>query len=310
MTATRGFLLAIVLGACSSPDAAAPEIVVANATMGAGTPTLVGATGSEVYWRAGSTAIAGSSLDALPASGEMLGSTTGRVVHAGDHILLATPDQILTARIGQPAAKLLTATADTLAQGPVDDPLLAWSTGTMVSYGLVDKQTVATIPKITAVDALAISPHGVYVAGHGTSGDRLVRLDRRSGDLSTGTTTATSAALFPDGAPDGATYTGRLVGADDDGALWLVTEKPTGRAILVSVPDTGTPALLLSHMSNPSAFFVTPDAFYWQESDALLTAPRTGGSASIAAHVSNAGAVADGYVYYVDGDAIMRAPVD
>jgi hypothetical protein len=117
--------------------------------------------------------------------------------------------------------------------------------------------------------------------------------------------------MFPGGASDGATYRGRIVHADDDGALWLVEEIPSGRGIVVSEPVQGDATVLLEHLAGASGFFATPDALYWQEDDALLSAPRAGGAAEIISSLPGpAGALADGYIYFVDGTAIKRLPLE
>lgn len=64
-------------------------------------------------------------------------------------------------------------------------------------------------------------------------------------------------------------------------------------------------------MNRASAFFTRDEAFYWQEDDALLTAPRSGGAASIAQRVSGTvGAFDSGFVYSVEGSAIERVALD
>jgi hypothetical protein len=79
----------------------------------------------------------------------------------------------------------------------------------------------------------------------------------------------------------------------------------------MAFPVEGEPSVLLDKIGAVSAFFVAADGFYWQEGDAILNAPKSGGAASIAAHITGqAGAVADGYVYYVNGDAIERLALD
>ncbi|HUS28509.1 MAG TPA: hypothetical protein VMZ53_08370, partial [Kofleriaceae bacterium] len=106
-------------------------------------------------------------------------------------------------------------------------------------------------------------------------------------------------------------YEGRIVDADDSGALWLVEEMPSGRAIVVAEPVQGEASLVLPHVSRATGFFASAGSLYWQEGDELLTAPRAGGAASIVASLPGAaGAVADGYVYFVNGSAIERLPVE
>jgi hypothetical protein len=69
--------------------------------------------------------------------------------------------------------------------------------------------------------------------------------------------------------------------------------------------------VLLEHIRGASGFFATADSLYWQEADALLTAPRTGGAASIvASDLGPVGAVADGYAYFTQGVAIERLRVE
>jgi len=145
----------------------------------------------------------------------------------------------------------------------------------------------------------------------GSSGPGLRRIEQNSGMITPVTASSTWGPMFPGGSPIGATYKGRIVDANDDGALWLVEEMPSGRGIVVSEPVQGDATLLLEHVNGATGFFATSDAMYWQEGDELLTAPRAGGAASIVATLPGpAGAIADGYAYFVDGNAIKRLPVD
>jgi hypothetical protein len=314
---TVSFATLLAVGACGS-SGATPEVVVADAAMGAGTPSLLGATADRVYWTVasgtGPRLVAGSPLAALPADGQQLGSASGPIVEVGDHVLLATDGTIVRIGVALPAAKIASAKAEALGESLDSEPLVVWTEGAVVSWG--DGTSSATLPKIVRCDQVRVTATNIYVDADGTTDRRLLRIDRGTGFVSPLAASSTFASSFPGGAQDGATYRGRLVGADDAGALWLVEELPAGasataRAILALVPEQGAPTVLLAHVGAVTGFFVDAEAFYWQEADALLTAPRAGGAASIAGHVpGTAGAIADGFVYVTDGIAIERLALD
>jgi len=315
LTVSLATLLAV--GACGSSDAT-PEVVVADAAMGAGTPTVLGATADLVYWTVasgtGPRLVAGSALAALPADGQQLGSASGPIAQVGDHVLLATDGAIVRVGVALPAAKVASANAEALGESLDSVPVVVWTEGAVVSWG--DGTSSATLSKIVSCDHVRVTATSIYVDADGTSGRRLLRIDRGTGVVSPLAASATFAPSFPGGATDGATYRGRLVGADDVGALWLVEEIPAGasataRALLVLAPEQGAPSVLLEHVGAVTGFFVDADALYWQEGDALLTAPRAGGAASIVGHVpGTAGAIADGFVYFTADNAIERLALD
>ena len=200
--------------------------------------------------------------------------------------------------------------------GADTDPVLVWTEGAVVSWGNGDLMESATLPKIIRCERVQITTQNIYIGAEGTSERRLLRIDRTTGTVFPHTASSTHSASFPGGPTSGAAYRGRLVGADDLGALWLVEETAPGaaspaRAILVSVPNVGESTVLLEHITGASAFFTTEDAFYWQERDALLTAPRSGGAASIAGHLpGTAGAIDSGFIYFIEGTAIQRLHLD
>ena len=308
----------LALGACGS-SAATPEVVVADAAMGAGTPTVLGASADSVYWAvasgSGPRLVAGSPLAALPAEAQQLGSASGPIAQIGDHVLLATDGAIVRVGVSLPAAKVASGTAEALGESLDSAPVVVWTEGSVVSWS-GEVTSSATLPKIVRCDHVRVTTTSIYVAADGTTERRLLRVDRATGSVSPLAASSAFAPSFPGGANATATYRGRLVGADDGGALWLVEEIPAGatvtaRAILALVPEQGAPSVLLAHVGAVTGFFVDADALYWQEDDALLTAPRAGGAASIVGHVSGAaGAIADGFVYFTDDTAIMRLALD
>lgn len=305
------FGAALALGACGTsdpPTTASSELVVDGAGMGVGPVSIAGTTSEALYWAAGSgkqIQATASSLVALPASPEKLGNASGPLVFANDHVLYVTDEgAIMRSSIGAPAEHAVRATgADALGESPDLPSTLVWSLGPVVSWGQHSAEGSVSLTKVTHFTQLFVTARSIYADAE----TKLVRIDRATGTDTTAASATKLATHFPSVAADGATYSGRLVAADDAGALWLVEESPSKRAILISVPESGDPVVLLEHITNASAFFVTDDAFYWQEGDALLTAPREGGAASIAAQLpGQAGAIADGFVYFVDGDAILR----
>jgi len=200
---------------------------------------------------------------------------------------------------------------DALAGNTLAPPLVTWTSGAVVSWGVDGMEGTTTLTRIDRCDHARVTGRSIYVATDGGSGRRLLRIDQQTAVITPVTSSNTWAPMFPNGGAAGATYLGRIVGADDEGALWLVEEMPTRRGIVVSLPVNGDPSVVLQHLSNATGFFVSETSLYWQEGDALLGAPRAGGAAEIVATLPGvAGAVADGYVYFTDGSAIERLPVE
>lgn len=309
----------VLLGACGTD--ASPELVVRDAAMGGGVPSLLGADPGAVYWSVTTSnsptkVVAGGSLATLPVNGVALGNASGPIAQVGDHVVYAAGGSIVRASVAIAEAKVASVVADALTESVDPDPVLVWTTGAVVSWGNGDVMDSATLSRIVRCDHLRITATSIYVAADGASERRLLRIDRTTGMVSPLSASSTHAASFPGGEATGATYRGRLVGADDVGALWLVEETAMGttspaRAILLSIPEQGEATVLLEHVNGASAFFTRSEAFYWQEGDALLTAPRAGGAASIVHRVSGTvGAIDSGFVYYVEGSAIERLALD
>ncbi len=316
----RAATLAIVLlGACGTDDAS-PQVVVRDAALGGGVPTLLGAHADAVYWSvsasSGPQLVAGASLRSLPADGKQLGMATGPIAQVGDHVIYSTDASIQRASMTSAPAKVASVVAEALGESADPDPVLVWTAGAVVSWGNGNATDSAMLSRIVRCDHLQITDTSIYVAADGASERRLLRVDRRTGAVSGLSASSTHAGSFPGGEVTGAIYRGRLVGVDDGEALWLVEETVAGttspdRAILLSVPDQGEPAVLLEHVNGASAFFTRAEAFYWQEGDALLAAPRSGGAASIVHQVTGTvGAIDSGFVYYVEGSAIERFALD
>lgn len=307
------FATAAALSACGGDDHAT-ELVVGDATLGGVAPAVIGATADVVMWSAstgGTTLVAGSSLASLPGTATQLATSTGPVAHDGEHVLFVADELISRAGIDGTVRRILNAVPDVLAAGGRPGSAFAWTSGPVASWGIDDTQMTATLTKIDRCDHARVTAQHVYVACDGTSGRRLLRIDQRTGDVTPVTASSTWAAMFPGGGRTGATYRGRIADADDDGALWLVEEIPSGRGIVVLEPVQGEASVLLEHLSGATAFFRSAEALYWQEGDALLTAPRAGGPASIVASLPGpAGAFADGYVYFTHGAAIERLRVE
>ena len=318
-SAGKAVLALLALGACGTDPVSAPEVVVDDATMGSGVPSIVGAGKDTVYWSIAqpntTKLVFGSSLASLPADAAPLGESTGPVVQIGDHVVLATDKTVLRTGVATPAVGVKSTMAEAVGEGP--DGMLVWFTGGQLQWGASEAEGSAMV-RLARADAIRASAKQIYVAGSSATSTewRLVRLDRAT-KVATGVAGSMAfAERFPGGPAASSQYRGKLVGADDSGAHWLVTEthddaSVPSRAILVSVPSQGEPSVLLEHIGAVTAFFATPDGFYWQEGDAVLSAPNSGGSASIEAHITGqAGAVADGFVYYVTGSAIERLAVD
>lgn len=296
--------IAALLAGCGT-DSPGETVVVA-----AGQATLLGASAAGVYWTTPGTPgtrVLGSSLEALPGDAQELAMATGPVVYADGHVVLAQTGVILRARLGAPLARVVSTNAEALGEIPGEPPRLVWTLADKLSWGTSEAERTVTLVRTTRVDHVRATARRIYAAVDGTSERRLVYLDLADGLVNNLTASSTFASAFPS-APDGATYQGRIVGADDDGAYWLVEQSPSRRAVLVALPARGEPTVVLPTIQQASGFFVTAEAFYWQEGDTLLTAPRAGGSASIAAELDGtAGAIADGFVYYATpGGAIER----
>ncbi|MBL0214781.1 MAG: hypothetical protein IPQ07_12970 [Myxococcales bacterium] len=308
-----------LLGACGT-DPAAPELVIRDATMGMGSPVVLGASADSVYWSVGSgngpRLAAGGSLASLPAAGQPLGMASGSIAQVADHVLLVNDSSIVRASVAVPATKVANVPAESLTESDEAAPILVWSEGAKVSWGDGEALGTATLTKILHCDQLVITGSSIFVGATGTSEDRLLRIDRATSTVFPLSASSTHAMSFPGGGATGASYRGRLVGADAVGAAWLVEEVPAGataasRTILVSYPAQGEPSVALEHIGASSAFFVDADAFYWQEGEVLLTAPRAGGAASILGHLpATAGAIEAGFVYYTKDGSILRLPLD
>lgn len=314
--ASRSVLAAIlVCGACGT-DAASPELV---ATESAGPPTLLGVGAGAAFWTVSTGAapqIAGCSLDTLPAAPVSIAAAPGPIAHVGDHVLYATDTAILRGSLGAGPMKVRDAEAEAVMESDEADPITAWSTGALLLWGNGDEMNAARLSKVTRIDQIAITTRHLYVGGDGTSERRVFRIDRRTVEVTPLAASSTFAAMFPGAGAPGATYAGRLVGANDAGGFWLVEERAANastpsRAILVALPVDGEPTVLLDRIGAVSGFFSTPEGFSWQEGDAILSAPASGGAATLVAHIDGrAGAVADGFVYYVNGTAIERLALE
>jgi hypothetical protein len=202
-------------------------------------------------------------------------------------------------------------TPEVLGGSASETAITVWATGADVTWSGGAGSGSATLTRIDRCDHLRVADRQIHIAADGAGGRRLLRVDAGSAEVTSVTTSATWAPMFPGGSIAGSTYRGRIVDADGEAALWLVEEMPSERAILVREPVQGEATVLLEHVAHAAGFFASADALYWQEGDALLTAPRTGGPASIAATLTgSAGAYADGYVYITDGAAISRLRVE
>lgn len=285
--------------------------------MGTNVATVVGASADALYWSVSqpntTKLVFGSSVDEGTAT--QLGVSAGPVAYVNDHIVLATSKAVLRTGLATPEAGITPITAGAVGESP--DGSLVWFADGQIQWGAKAMEG-STMTRLSRANAIRTSANHTYVAGTiGTSTDwRLLRLDRGSDRPLTVATSMELAERFPGGAVANAAYRGSLVDADEAGALWLVTETPDedsrpSRAILVSVPVEGEPKLLVEHMGSVTGFFATSDRLYWQEGDAVLSAPKAGGAATLEAHVTGqAGAVADGFVYYVNGTSIERLAVD
>lgn len=309
----------VLLGACGTD--ASPELVVRDAAMGGGVPTLLGAEPGAVYWSVTTSnsptkLVAGGSLATLPVEAQTLGMASGPIAQVGDHVVYAAGGSIVRASVTIAEAKVASVVAEALGESLDTDPVLVWTAGGVVSWGNGDVMDSVTLSRIVRCDHLRITATSIYVAADGSSERRLLRIDRKTGAVFPLSASSTHAVSFPGGEATGATYRGRLVGADEVGALWLVEETAAGatspeRAILLSIPEQGDAIVLLEHVNGASGFFTRSEAFYWQEGDALLTAPRSGGAASIVHRVTGTvGAIDSGFIYYVEGSTIERLALD
>ena len=310
-----GGMATAMLGACSGDSGPSFELVISDARIGGAAPVVLGATTDTVSWTTspgdGTTLVAGSALAKLPAVGLQLATASGPVAPAGDNVLFTADRTISRVGIDGAAYRLTTGDPEALAGSADALSVFAWTAGAVVSWGADNGPRTATLNRIDRCDHARVSSHHIFVAADGASGRRLLRIEQSSGVVTPVTASSTWAPMFPGPAAEGSTYRGRIVHADDDGALWLVEEMPSGRGIVVSAPVQGDATVLLEHLTGATGFFATADALYWQEGDALLSAPRTGGGAEIIASLPGAaGAVADGFVYFVDGAAIKRLALE
>lgn len=309
-------VLAVAASACGGTESS-PEVVVVDASFDGAAPQLLGATAATVFWSAPtgatgatSTRIGAASVASLPADAVELASASGPIAHAGDHVLFVDGSRISRVDGAGTVEAVNNGNPDALGSSASGVSVTAWSMGADVTWS-GGATGSAALSRIDRCDHLRVTDHQIYVAADGTSGRRLLRIDTSSAEVTAVTTSVSWAPMFPGGGIAGSTYKGRIIDADDDAALWLVEEMPSERAILVREPVEGDASVLLEHVAHASGFFASAEALYWQEGDALLTAPRAGGPASIAATLTGtAGALADGYVYITDGAAISRLRVE
>jgi hypothetical protein len=301
------------LAACgdSAPEA---EVIVRDASLSGSAPVVIGATANSVLWTAtagATTHLGGASLASLPAEAVPLTTTAGPIAAAGDFIVFSDSDVVSRVGLDAIARRVTRGTAEAVAGSTDEVPVIAWTAGAVVSWGSTDVQVTATLSKIDSCDHAVVTARAIYAACDGATGRRLFRIEQETAVVTPLASSTTFATDFPGGGMTGATYRGRLVAADDDSALWLVEERPSERAILVAEPAQGEPTVLLEHVMRASGFFASASALYWQEGNELLTAPRSGGPASIVTSLPGAaGAYADGYIYYVNGSAIERLRVE
>lgn len=308
---SRAVVVAVFATACSGSDPSA-EVVVTDASLGGAAPHVIGATSSSVFWTAGSmpSLVGGASIAKLPATGSQLASAAGPVAMAGDVVVYADSGRVLSIDAAGTRGAVSSAKPEAVG-GKAASAVFAWSVADALSWTIHDTQVNATLAKIDHCDHLRVTDQQIYAAADASSGRRILRIDQTSAAVTTVSVAGKWAASFPGGGMTGATYTGRIVDADDTSVLWLVEEMPSKRAILVTEPMVGDSVVVLDHVMNASGFFASPTDLYWQEGNELLTAPRAGGSASIVTSLpGEAGALADGYIYYVHGVAIERLRVE
>lgn len=307
----QAFAIATVVAACGGGDTGTePEVVVADATLAGMPPHLLGATSNAVFWTAGST-IGGASLSTLPASGTELATSLGAIAAAGDSVVFAGDGILLRVDLAATPGRIAVGTPEALAADASDPPQLAWTTAADVHWGTADVIKTATLTKIDSCDHAWVTPTQIFAACDGSTGRRLFSVETLSAQVSPLTSSSVWATMFPNGPMAGSTYVGRIVGANDFAVMWLVEEQPSKRAVLIRQPVSGDATVLLEHVTNATGFFVGDSALYWQEGSELLTAPLDGGAADIVATLpGDAGAFADGYIYYTDGSGIARLRVD
>ena len=304
--ARRLFALAVSVAAACGDSDPSPQVVVENA---GASPVVIGATADGVLWTNGSS-VSGAPVASLPATGHQLATASGPIAAAGNYAVYAAEGKIWRVSLASAPERLFGTMADALGGSADAPPIVALTSAAVVSWGIDSLQMSATLNRIDRCDHVRIAAGSIYVAADGTD-RRLFRIDPQTGVASSLTGSTGWAAMFPGGGTAGATYRGRIVNADDTGALWLVEEMPTARGIVVAEPLQGEASVVLEHLSHATGFFASADALYWQEGDELLTAPRAGGPASIVTSLPGpAGALAGGYVYYVNGSAIERLRVD
>ena len=304
-------VVALIATACSGSDPS-PEIVVADASLGGAAPHVIGATASSVFWTAGAmpTLVGGAAVSTLPATGMEVASAGGPVAMAGELVVYGDSGRVLTIDAAGTRGGVSSATPDAVG-GNAASSVYVWSVADQLSWTIRDTQASATLTRIDHCDHMRVTSDQIYAIADNSTGRRLLRVDQHTSAVTQVSLALKWAASFPGGGMAGATYTGRIVDADDAGVTWLVEEMPSQRAILVTEPTVGDSAVLLDHVMNASGFFASPADFYWQEGDELLTAPRAGGPASIVTSLPGpAGALADGYIYYVNGMAIERLRVE
>lgn len=300
--------LALALAACGG-EGSSPETVVDAAGSDV---TILGASATTLFWRTGPQ-ISAASLASLPATGTAIATTAGAVAHGGEHVVFVRDDGFLARVDGAGTVeRIVEAQPDALAANGASPPVVAWAEGASVTWGTNGASMPVTLSRVDRCDHLRITSEHIYVAADSGTGRRLVRITRETGEVTPVSASQTWAPMFPGGggAP-GSTYVGRIAAADDTGVLWLVEEMPSRRAIAVWEPLDGEATVVLEYVMDATGFFASTNALYWQERDALLTAPRDGGAAEIVATLPGAaGALADGHVYFTDGRAIARIAVE
>lgn len=307
-------LLAVVVvlaTACSGSDPS-PEVVVRDASLGGGAPQVLGATSSGVFWTIGAmpTLVGAAHIATLPATGDQVASVDGPLVAADELVVFGNKGRIGSVDLDGVLHGVSSAVPEAVGANSANQ-IFAWSVGGIVTWSMSGAEQSATLSRIDSCAQLEVTPANLYVMADGGSDRRLVRIDQATGVATQITSATRRSSLFPGGATASATYTGRIVDADDSGVLWLVEEMPSHRAILVSEPVGGDAVVVLAHIMNASGFFASATDLYWQEGAELLTAPRTGGPASIITSLAGpAGAFADGYIYYANGMAIERLRVE
>ncbi len=289
--------------------------MVPDATLGGQMPRVLGASATTVFWSASSgatTLVGGVLLASLPVQGTQLATGIGPVAAMGDRVAFVSDRSVISLVDSAGVVQRVTdGSPETVGGSATAIPVVAWTVGSTVSWGVDANQQSVMLNKVTNCDHVRVTSEQIYLAVDGSGGRGLIRVEQRTGRIVPTSSSVSWATKFPGGATAGATYRGRIVAADDDGALWLVEEMPSGRGIVVSEPVVGEASVLLEHVSHAAGFFASADTLYWQEGDELLSAPRTGGAASIIATLPGAaGAFADGYVYFTHGTAIERLRVE